>query len=223
MSVLQPRASLGFLRKPVPVKIQSGRAKVIGLTANAAKIKNLPYTVVELGAANDELESRALTAKTGNHSAVKAKDDYEVVWKQMFRETAKQVTAEAKGDATLILDCGFEVTSTESVSKGDVVSLVHLKATVQITPGEVEISNDTDTNADAYLWIMGNKDVTVTKSDNLITIVSGTTTIYLIADTHPDVTVEGLPSNQPLSLHGLGVNLNGMGPITKNNNTITPQ
>ena len=223
MSVLQVKASLAFLRKSVPVKIQSGKGIVIGLGANAGKITNLPHTLLVLGAANDDLEDKALLAKSGSHKAIQDKDDSVAAWKQLFRDTGNYVSVAAKGDAGLIMDCGFEVTSSESVHKGDVVSLVHLKGMAQVTPGELVISNDADKNADAYLWIMGNKDISVTKADNLVTIVSGTTTIYLVADTHPEVTVEGLPSNQPLSLFGLGLNLNGMGPVTKNNNNITPQ
>ena len=210
-------------KQKVADKIQKAKVIITGITAQVAKLPNLPIPVTQLTTLNSDLEQKNTAAASGSHSDVAARNTSEKSWIAAFRATANYVNEVADGNKQFILDCGFDATSSESTPKGNTVALANFVAKPLTTSGSVEISNDGQQDADSYLYMLAPTDTVVQQQGDMLVITMGGKTLYLIPDTHHHTTATGLPSAQKLSAYGVALNLNGTGPVTKTGNDVTPQ
>jgi len=223
MSILQVKASLEFLRKGVIAKIQKGKVIIAGIIHMASSLPNLPVLPADLTVLNDDLEAKAKTAASGDHSAVSAKNTSEKKWIAAFKDTANYVTQASGGQKDFIQACGLDATSEESVPRSDTEALVNLVGKVNPTPGSIELESDGQKQADGYVYTLVPPGTDVKQNGNMIIITIGENKIYIIPDTHHKVAQTGFTSKQSLDIYGAAFNLNGTGPLTKAGNEVTPQ
>ena len=58
MATLKVKVLLSFLRLAIVDKILKGKLIISGVTTQAAKLPNLPFTVAQLTAVNDDLDKK---------------------------------------------------------------------------------------------------------------------------------------------------------------------
>jgi len=219
MATLKVKVLLSFLRLLIVDKILRGKLVISGVTSQAAKLPNLPFTVVQLTAANDDLDKKTQAAADGGKTAIKARNAAEKVWDNNFKATANYVNAVANGDALFISQCGFESSSEHSTTKQVPNQLVNLKGeAITNAPGNIAISSNTESNAKAYASIITSTNAVVDQVGDMIIVTVGNEKVYLVLDTHHKSVAHELPSGTELSLYGVAFNGTGVGQIAQAKN-----
>ena len=220
---IKVNVSLDFLNGTPAEKLVKGEEVVTGIPTQSARLPNLPFLVSVLITLNADLKDAVKTAAGGGHAAVSAKNDMIAKWDDAYKLTALYVNSMANGDKTFILATGFDATSDERVSRGNVEVLDSFTATPAPTGSSVELDSAKQANAQGVLMIVAPQGVAVKKVGEAVLITIGTSTVYVTVNTHHGATVHGLTAGQLMSAFGLAFNLNGMGPISKTGNDFTPQ
>ena len=215
--------SMAFLSLSTGEKPAEGNTMISGITKSAGDLPNLPVTVVGLTALNKDLSDKYALAKDGGHIAITERNTAEKVWNVAFKSTALYVKSLANGDATFIAAAGMKSTVGETTPKAETVGLLNFKATVLATPGSAEIENESQTQADGYVYFLTPETATIKQVGDAIIITIGGLDIYVVPDTHHDVVQTGLTSNKKLSVYGVAFNNKGTGPLSKVGHDITPQ
>ena len=105
--ILNINALLTFVKFKVEKKIVFGNGVIAGLTANIAKFTDLPVSLILLTASQKALSDGETLANTGERTAKNKLKTLVINWNTDFKNTAKYVSAIAKGDESIISGAGF--------------------------------------------------------------------------------------------------------------------
>ena len=217
MSNLKIKVSLDFLRKKIADKLVKGKLIITGVGNQLAKLPSLPFTVAQLQSSNDDLDKKNQAAAGGDHTAIEQRNASEKIWITEYKSVGNYVSYVANGDAAFISSCGFDATSGQSSSPVPVDALGNLQGVAIVkSPGAIDISNDGQTAARGYAYLVTPTTANVVQQGNTLVITTAAgDVIYLVPDTHHHAVVSGLPSGVAMSLYGAGFNHLGTGNLTQ--------
>jgi len=218
MKALKIKPSLAFLRFKTSDKIALGKNIINGVTAEAAKLPNMPHTVIQLTAANADLDTKNQAASSGDRVAIATKNFSEKTWKSYFRDVANYVNYIANGDKVLIEACGFTPTSGEAATPlpGEHVSNF-VASPVLHHHGAIELSCDGQWKTRSnFLFALAPSNATVMQNGNTIVLSTASgETFYIVPDTHHHVLIENVPSGLQMKAHAVAFNAVGTAPISE--------
>ncbi len=225
MSNLTVKGSFDFLNDSPEDKVSMGDNVVacIAVPAVAAKLINVPITVVQLTLLTTLLRADISLAASGDHSAIAKRVKSEAKWDDGYVSLVEFVNQIGKGDKAFILSCGLKATAEVTTPTPMPEALVNLIAKPTEKTGEIVFTNDAQKQAAAFLYGAFPVGTSVTVSGNTITIANGTFTCYLSPNTHHTATIQGLPSDIPFKVAGLAFNLKGTGPLTLTAKNVKPE
>lgn len=140
------RVVLDFTRMPVIQKYEIGH-NVVGKMKNNPKFPEPDVTIAELETRTDLLEQRNIDALSGGKEATALLRQAEEEWNNAMRLMARYVDRIADGDATVILNAGFN-TAKQPITGNRPQFTVELGA----LSGTVSLRRQKAEGARSYLW-----------------------------------------------------------------------
>jgi hypothetical protein len=218
----KPKSSLAFIHIPIPDKIVFGRNAISDLTTNAATFPDLPHLVADLQAKNHALETTSSEAESGDHEKVAAMHNAEKEWDIVFRDDANYVSTIAAGDSEIIRMGGFTPTKAQTDPTQKPVQPENFNVSVDTQQGSFTAKCNALDNAKAYVYVSLPDGVSISFSENQVSINAGTQKISLYIDTHRLVHFGGMVSGVKQNVIMFAVNNAGIGPATAPQ-TVIPQ
>jgi hypothetical protein len=226
---LQLKVSFAFLDDSPGDKRTTGDLIISKITANAGDYPDLPWTILELTAANNLLKTTVPAAATGDHSAEADLHGAEKDWDHKFSDTGKYVNYVAKGDESKIVNAGYKATSGESHPTPAPGDLVSFDAQASKTKGRITMESKAMPHADAYLYMAvqganfpGPAGIQMERLGNQFTFTVNGAKITLLVDTHRKAQIDALNSSQPATVVAAAVNRAGTGNLSSAVE-VTPQ
>lgn len=225
MSILKVDASSDFSGDSPEDKISNGDIIVAAIAepAQAARLTDLPITVVDLTLLTTNLRQGVKDAADGGHSAIANRNALEAKWDDGYKLLIKYVNQVANHDKAFILACGLKATSEASVPTPEAEVVVNLIVDSTKKTGEIVFSNDAQKQASAYLYGAFPAGTIITQNGSTLIITNGSFTCYLSPNTHHKTSMEGLPSGVPFIAAVLAFNLKGLGPVTFAAKVVKPE
>ncbi len=217
MKMLKIKPTLDFLHFKTSDKIAKGKNIINGVTAQLAKLPNLPHTVAQLTGFNSDLDAKNQAAASGDRVAIAQKIASEKTWNTNFRDTANYVNYVANGDKILIEACGFDATSGEAADPIPAALVTNFEAIpVLRQSGVVELSCDGQAKPHSnFLFALAPANATVTQDGNTLVLTTATgETFYVVPDTHHHVLIEGLTPSVVMNAYVAAFNTVGTGPVS---------
>jgi hypothetical protein len=207
---------VNFLKIKITDKIARGKRIISGITAQAAKLPNLPVTTAAYTTANNDLDTKYQAAVNGDRVAIAARNASEKTWNGLTKQVANYVNYVANGDQNFILACGFDHTTAESTPthRPDTADGLEAKPIVDHA-GSLDVSSNSDSNVKAYLYVAATAGFTVEQQGDNLIISAGAERMVLNVDTHHAAILDGCPSATPLNIYGLEINHVGAGTLTR--------
>jgi hypothetical protein len=227
--ILQLKVSFAFLDESPADKGPIGDLIIAKLTANAGDYPDLPWTILQLTAANDLVRTRLAEAATGDHAGEVNLRAAEKDWDHKFSDTGKYVNYVAKGVEAKIVNAGYTATSAESHPTPIPGDIVGFDVDPSKTKGRVNIESKALPHAEAYLYIAmqggnfpGPGGPEMTRVGNQFTFNFNGARITFLVDTHRKAHIDALISSQPATVVAAAVNRAGVGNMT-DPIEVTPQ
>jgi hypothetical protein len=217
MRLLKIKAALLFLHLRIIEKIALGKNIINGITAQAAKLPNLPHTAAQLATANTDLDTKNQAASSGDHGAIAAKIASEKTWNGLFKDTASYVSYVANGDKMLIENCGFTPTSGESADALPPEAVNNfVSGPIPRNAGVLELSCDAQPKTHSnFVFAVTPANATVARQGNALVITSASgENFYIVPDTHHHILIDSLPSGTTLNTYAAAFNSVGTGPVS---------
>jgi hypothetical protein len=220
--LLTCKASLAFKKLKAMAKTAFGSNVIISLRTLAAGLNpfpDLPVSLSGLQTLNDNLSAAAISALTGNHTAVAAVKTAMDAWDAGFKSVALYVSACVPGQADAIRSSGYVPTKSESTPKpkpGAVTDLMVSPAKGGLTAGSISSVPTTV----AYITSVVPVGATVEYVGNTMVITIGTQSIYINADTRRQTEVDGLTTGVPVNVSMYCINAAGRGPAAPTQQVI---
>lgn len=149
------KVRMDFTTKPVPVKIQYGRDRVVDITGNGNFTTPEP-PLADITNACSDLETKYNAAQGGGTSQTTAMKASEKVWDNKMRQLANYVTRIADGDVVIITSAGFTPTQTEPSPIGVPDKVENLTAKHGEQAGTVITNCNVVKNTKGYVTILTN-------------------------------------------------------------------
>ncbi len=222
---LKQKADKSFQRFAPDAKGVFGQHVIDEFVANTALLPSPPYTTNAMKATNNLLISSAAAARSGDHTAIAARNAAEASWNDMFGRIADYVSLLAQGNAVLITQAGFTPTAADTTASVKPNAAVLDKMTQQdggvakismVKPGAGKVAAHLSVVSSADATILSAADGTIT-----VTMASGEK-VFIKVDTHSVTTIGGLPTGKMLKVVVQPVNNKGAGP-TSAPKTFMPQ
>ena len=205
---LKAKVSRDFNQKSAADKVSFGANVILQLTTNGGTFPNLPFTVVQLQAANDDLQDKWDAFQLQGAIAEGAFLESDAIWESMFSKTGLYVEIIADGSIAIINLSGFKFTKTESTPAvrpdspdSDMVG-GSVKGTVTATAKPVK-------GAKGFIFGMATPDFEITRIGDQIIAKLGNSFISFIVGTKRSVKFENLPSH--LDVEGAAAAFNSAG------------
>ena len=212
--ILNINALLTFVKFKVEKKIVFGNGVIAGLTANIAKFTDLPVSLILLAASQKALSEGETLAITGDRTAKNKLKILIANWNTDFKNTAKYVSAIAKGDASIISGAGFTPSKGNSdagivptLFEGFRLATSLIKGFFSAKVGAIKGFKNL-----IYVFIATPDTMVITQENGNLVVTVGTVIGYIKIGTSHTVNFENIP-HENINVTAFGVNGMGMGPM----------
>lgn len=224
---LVPKASLSFKLESAASKTTFGTNVINCLTPVLAAKKSrlsagdLPIPVTELKALNDNLTTAVANNVNGGRAASAALKAAVAAWNNAYTQTAKFISNEADGDPSLILECGFIPTKSESAPFPKPGPVANFRATINGSKGAIIAGTKKGVPySKAFVVAALPPGATASYVQDTMIITIGDSSIYISANTRGETELYNLPSGVPYNVSMYAINSSGSGPATAGKQVI---
>jgi hypothetical protein len=225
MHSLESEVSLDFKQDSPVLQAALGVKLIAGIPAYPLVFTGLPMTILVFTGINDAYTGLITDASGGDTLKIKARTDYyDLTWLPAMMEWADYVNGVAKGNATIILQSGFDATKTTTDSHGIPDQMILTTVPGASGSQAIEFKSKTVVDAHAFL-VIGVKtgDATIDqKGDHLEIVTNGATKIILVSSTSKSGTITGLVRKDEMDFVIAATNGAGTSSLSSKSNIIVP-
>jgi hypothetical protein len=211
-----------FKRLTVASKIEFGRKIAKAMTGNA-NFANPDVSMLILNAKTSDLETGYQASLTGDITAKEQLKLLVKAWDDLMEKQANYVTRIAENNPKLIVEAGFEHTTTETKKTASPDKLKAFEADRADKNGGIMLSVAALGNADALVFVLS-ADPAATKTDayGVVVAANNTEEVRIVVSHSRKTTILGLESGKRYHCFAYGVNVAGKGAETSTISIVAP-
>lgn len=190
----KPKISRAFCRFNPQDKVTFGNNTVTTLSGQTATFPNFPVPLIDLTAANNDLNAKYNAFKLYGKSHKQALMESESIWITKWNQTVDYIEVVANGVGSVLELSGIPLTKT---TIDPIEPCLKPEANLYIgdTKGTVRAKTKTVKNAKGYFYAVGTSDFEVQKNGNQYTLKLGNSFVSFIISTQKEVVFTSLPSH----------------------------
>ena len=179
-------------------------------------------TLADLKAATDDLVKKAIAALSGDTELIKARDESEVAWIEIFGKNCDYVDGIANGNLLIIAQAGHKATKTDITHKVKTgQAIIKVVKGDYANKGKIDIECDALAGADFYIAVASMQPINMNvKNSQALFMPQGD--MGFAISTSRKITIEGLQSKQEYYVIVMGYNTAGIGPQSQAASVVVP-